>query len=87
MQLVGVEPVGHALLRAGIGRADLLGVLGERVLDGLRRDDLFIFTHREFKEGFAQRCKKMLESFPDEEINVARYEDIKWLTHNPIYED
>jgi NAD(P)-dependent dehydrogenase (short-subunit alcohol dehydrogenase family) len=61
--------------------------VGERVLDGLRRDDLFIFTHREFKEGFAQRCKKMLESFPDEEINVARYEDIKWLTHNPIYED
>jgi len=60
---------------------------GERVLAGLRRNDLFIFTHREFKEGLAARCKKMLDSFPDEEINVERYEDIKWLTHNPIYED
>jgi len=60
--------------------------VGERVLAGLRRDDLFIFTHREFKEGFAERCRKMLDSFPDEEIDKARYEDIKWLTHNPIYE-
>lgn len=59
--------------------------VGERVLEGLKRNDLFILTHREFKEGFAERCKKMLDSFPDEEINRERYEDIKWLTENPIY--
>jgi hypothetical protein len=46
---------------------------------------MFIFTHREFKEGFAERCQKMLDSFPDEEINKERYEEIKWLTENPIY--
>jgi NAD(P)-dependent dehydrogenase (short-subunit alcohol dehydrogenase family) len=61
--------------------------VGERVLAGLRRNDLFIFTHREFKEGLAQRCKKMLDSFPDEEINTARYEEIKWLTENAIYRE
>jgi NAD(P)-dependent dehydrogenase (short-subunit alcohol dehydrogenase family) len=61
--------------------------VGERVLAGLRRNDLFIFTHREFKEGLAQRCRKMLDSFPDVEINTARYEDIKWLTQNAIYRD
>lgn len=60
---------------------------GERVLAGLRRNDLFIFTHREFKEGLAQRCKKMLDSFPDEEINTGRYQEIKWLTENAIYRD
>lgn len=59
---------------------------GERVLAGLRRNDLFIFTHAEFKEGLAQRCRKMLASFPAEEINTARYEQIRWLTENPIYE-
>jgi len=59
--------------------------VGERVLAGLQRNDLFIFTHREFKEGLAERCKKMLDSFPDEEINTARYKDIKWLTENAIY--
>ncbi|MEE8343947.1 MAG: SDR family NAD(P)-dependent oxidoreductase, partial [Woeseiaceae bacterium] len=61
--------------------------VGERVLAGLKRNDLFIFTHREFKEGLAERCKKMLDSFPDEEINTERYEEIKWLTENPIYRD
>jgi NAD(P)-dependent dehydrogenase (short-subunit alcohol dehydrogenase family) len=59
--------------------------VGERVLAGLRRNDLFIFTHREFKEGFAERCEMMLRSFPDEEINAERYQEIKWLTENPIY--
>jgi NAD(P)-dependent dehydrogenase (short-subunit alcohol dehydrogenase family) len=60
--------------------------VGERVLAGLRNNDLFIFTHREFKEGLAARCKKMLDSFPDEEINTERYEEIKWLTENAIYD-
>jgi len=61
--------------------------VGERVLAGLKRNDLFIFTHREFKEGLAARCKKMLDSFPDEEINTERFEEIRWLTENAIYND
>jgi NAD(P)-dependent dehydrogenase (short-subunit alcohol dehydrogenase family) len=61
--------------------------VGERVLNGLRNNDLFIFTHREFKEGLAARCKKMLDSFPDESINSERYNEIKWLTENAIYQD
>lgn len=59
--------------------------VGERVLAGLRRNDLFIFTHAEFRKGLEERCRKMLASFPDEEINTARYEEIKWLTENAIY--
>jgi len=61
--------------------------VGERVLAGLKRNDLFIFTHREFKEGFAERFQKMLDAFPDEELNTARYNEIKWLTENPIYRE
>ena len=61
--------------------------VGKRVLAGLKRNDLFIFTHREFKKGRAERCKKMLASFPDEPINKARYKEIKWLTENAIYRD
>lgn len=59
--------------------------VGERVLAGLRRNDLFIFTHAEFRKGLEERCRKMLASFPDEPINKARYEDIRWLTENAIY--
>ena len=61
--------------------------VGERVLAGLRRDDLFIFTHAEFRKGLAERCEKMLGSFPDEEIDTERYEEIRWLTENPIYRE
>ena len=58
---------------------------GERVLRGLRRNDLFIFTHREFKEGVEERMQAMLVSFPDEEINQKRASEIPFLISNPIY--
>lgn len=58
---------------------------GERVLRGLRRNDLFIFTHREFKEGVAERMQAMVDSFPDEEINQKRASEITRLIRNPIY--
>jgi NAD(P)-dependent dehydrogenase (short-subunit alcohol dehydrogenase family) len=32
---------------------------GERVLAGIRRDDLYIFTHREFREGADERFRAM----------------------------
>ena len=60
---------------------------GERVLRGVRRNDLFIFTHREFKEGVEERMQAMLASFPDEEINQARAKEITFLTSNPIYQE
>jgi NAD(P)-dependent dehydrogenase (short-subunit alcohol dehydrogenase family) len=58
---------------------------GERVLQGIRRNDLFIFTHREFKEGVEERMQAMVDSFPDEEINEKRAAEIPFLTRNPIY--
>ena len=60
---------------------------GERVLQGIRRNDLFIFTHREFRDGVAERMQAMLLSFPDEEINQARAREITALTSNPIYRE
>jgi NADP-dependent 3-hydroxy acid dehydrogenase YdfG len=58
---------------------------GDRVLRGIRRNDLFIFTHREFKEGVEERMQAMVASFPDEEINQKRASEISFLTRNPIY--
>jgi NADP-dependent 3-hydroxy acid dehydrogenase YdfG len=45
---------------------------GERVLNGIRNNDLFIFSHAEFKEGLKQRFDAMLESFTDEPAPEAR---------------
>ena len=58
---------------------------GERVLQGMLNNDLFIFTHPEFKQGTTERFDAMLASYPDEPINEARYRAIKWLTENSIY--
>ncbi len=60
---------------------------GDRVLRGIRRNDLFIFTHREFKEGVAERMQAMVASFPEEEINEARAREIPHLISNPIYKE
>jgi NAD(P)-dependent dehydrogenase (short-subunit alcohol dehydrogenase family) len=59
--------------------------VGERVLRGVMHNDLFIFTHPEFKEGVRQRCEAILAAFPDEPINRERAAAIGFLTSNPIY--
>ncbi|HUI62098.1 MAG TPA: SDR family NAD(P)-dependent oxidoreductase [Steroidobacteraceae bacterium] len=58
---------------------------GERILRGILRNDLYIFTHREFKEGAAEHFQAMLAAFPDEPINTERAEAIRFLLGNPIF--
>jgi NAD(P)-dependent dehydrogenase (short-subunit alcohol dehydrogenase family) len=58
---------------------------GERVLEGIRRNDLYIFTHREFREGAEERFRAMLAAFPDEPLNQDRADDIRFLLSNPIF--
>jgi hypothetical protein len=63
--------------------------MGERVLRGIRRNDLFINTHPEFKAGYAIRNEAILKSVPDEPENEKRHETLKLygtLIYNPIYE-
>ena len=60
---------------------------GERVLEGIRRDDLYIFTHREFREGADERFRAMLASFPDEPRNEERAEGISFLLSNLIFRE
>ncbi|MGE5274954.1 MAG: SDR family NAD(P)-dependent oxidoreductase [Verrucomicrobiota bacterium] len=60
---------------------------GERVLVGIRRNDLYIFTHREFREGSEERFRAMLASFPDEPRNEERAEAISFLLSNLIFRE
>ena len=60
---------------------------GERVLAGIRNDDLYIFTHREFREGAEERFRAMVASFPDEPRNEERAKEIDFLLWNPIFRD
>jgi NAD(P)-dependent dehydrogenase (short-subunit alcohol dehydrogenase family) len=60
---------------------------GERVLAGIRRGDLYIFTHREFREGADERFRAMLASFPDEPLNGERADAIRFLLSNLIFRE
>lgn len=58
---------------------------GERILRGILRNDLYIFTHPEFKDGAAEHFEAMMAAFPDEPINTARADAIRFLLSNPIF--
>jgi len=63
--------------------------MGERVVRGIRRNDLFIITHPEFKEGFNARNEAIMRACPDEPPHKERAEMIKkmgTLAYNPIYD-
>lgn len=58
---------------------------GERVLEGVRRGDLFILTHPEFAAGVRERFDTILAAFPDEPIDQRRAAAIPFLTSHPMY--
>ncbi len=62
---------------------------GERVLRGIKRNDIFIHTHPEFREGYIARNDAVIRAIPDELPNKERAEIIKkmgTLAYNPLYE-
>ncbi len=62
---------------------------GERVLRGIRNNDLFIHTHPEFREGYIARHEAMIRAIPNEPRNEKRFEIISGfgtIYHNDIYD-
>lgn len=58
---------------------------GERVLNGVKNNDLFILTHPEFRDGMQERFDAMIASVPDEEYSKVRAERFSMVTHADIY--
>lgn len=56
------------------------------VLDGIKRNALYIFSHPEFRDVMAARHAAVLAAVPDEPIDAARAESIRWILSNAIYE-
>ncbi|UVO50646.1 SDR family NAD(P)-dependent oxidoreductase [Sphingomonas sp. SUN019] len=61
--------------------------VGERVLAGIRANDLYILTHPEFAAGMRTRFDAILASMPDEPINHERAEAIGFLLGNQAFDD
>ncbi|MEJ0043608.1 MAG: SDR family NAD(P)-dependent oxidoreductase [Rhizomicrobium sp.] len=63
--------------------------VGKRVLRGILRNDLFIMSHPEFRDGIVARNEALLRAIPNEKPNVARAALVKQfgsLMYNPIYD-
>ena len=59
---------------------------GERVVRGVKRGDLYILTHSEFKNGVDSRFNAILRAFPDEIPNPRYSEVLPMLTYNAIFD-
>lgn len=58
---------------------------GERVLNGIRHNDLFILSHPEFKDGMTQRFDAILDSVPPGPVPPQRLALETWTMHTGIY--
>ena len=62
---------------------------GERVIRGIKNNDLFIMTHPEFKAAYVARHEAIIRACPDEPRNEKRWEIIKnygTVIYNDIYD-
>ncbi|NLV50899.1 MAG: SDR family NAD(P)-dependent oxidoreductase [Clostridiales bacterium] len=60
--------------------------VGERVVRGIRRGDLYILTHPEFKDGVRARGEALLRAYPNEPLNEDLMKTFGMLVYNPIYD-
>lgn len=58
---------------------------GERVVNGIRNNDLFILSHPEFKDGMEERFNAILTSVPDEAFPPERLPLEARTRHTGIY--
>ena len=58
---------------------------GEMVLDAIRRNLMYVFTHNDFREGVEERFKAQLAAFPEGEIDRERAGKLGFPVKNPMY--
>jgi NAD(P)-dependent dehydrogenase (short-subunit alcohol dehydrogenase family) len=59
--------------------------IGERVLQGILNDELFILTHSEFRQGVAERAEAMRASVPELPENEEYRRTFGFLFRNPVH--
>ena len=60
---------------------------GELVLDGVRRNRLYVFTHSEFGPGIKERCDAIMAAVPDRPCDPAFMAAVPFLLRNPIFSE
>ena len=60
---------------------------GERVLNGIRRNDMYILTHPEIGKMLDTRARAIMAALPDEPPNEARIAAMGDSRHLALYEE
>jgi short-subunit dehydrogenase len=82
------ERVAQILARSSPTRKSFLltpDEAAQRVLRGIRRNDLYIITHPEFGAGLRARGDALLRAIPDEPVSEARAQAVAPLISNAMY--
>ncbi|MEI9887697.1 MAG: SDR family NAD(P)-dependent oxidoreductase [Rhizomicrobium sp.] len=61
--------------------------VGRKVMQGVKRNDLYIITHGEIRNVLEARMKAVLAALPDEPIPPARAKSARFLYDVPIYDE
>jgi NAD(P)-dependent dehydrogenase (short-subunit alcohol dehydrogenase family) len=72
-----LSPEDEAMARKFMAMGMDAVVAGNHVLEGIRRNDLYIFTHQEFEQPTRERMEALLASFPSEKAPRGRSEAAK----------
>ena len=59
---------------------------GERVIRGIRRNDLYIVTHSEFKDVMQAKTGALMRAYPDQPVSEEMKNLFSFLTSNPVYD-
>jgi NAD(P)-dependent dehydrogenase (short-subunit alcohol dehydrogenase family) len=59
---------------------------GERVVRGIKRGDLYIFTHSEFKDVVKAKTDAIIRAIPDQPEDLDMKKMFSFLTWNPVYD-
>lgn len=59
--------------------------IGQRVLQGVLADELYILTHSEFRQGLEERAEAMVRAVPDVPENPELKSTFAMLFRNPIH--
>lgn len=61
-------------------------IVGQMVIDAIRRNLLFVFTHKEFRDGIATRFEAIIAAIPDGSSTPEEKARIGFPIFNPIYD-
>lgn len=83
VKLDETDPVSQEIFAGAMSTDEV----ARKVMQGLRRNDLYIITHGEIRETLGARTKAVLAALPDEPIPPGRAKSARALYDMPIYHE